>query len=158
MLLPFWCTVCHWLRLIMKIIYCVSGFPSMCYMTWGVRTRINLFTVACSCFVSSSSSEMQVWSNIWAFEKKKEKKKITTFLFVFLNVYASMYIEKSIVFKRVGVKDVCATWVFLTEFQPASLFCPVCSCTKDCIFPPVSCDFWYCVQNWQNWLVFFLFS
>lgn len=80
-------------------------------------------------------------------KEKRKKKTPTTFLFVFLNVNASVYIEKSIVFKRVGVKDVCATLVFLTEVQPASLFCPVCSCTKDCIFPPVSCDFWYCVQN-----------
>lgn len=71
-LLPFWCTVCHWLRLIMKIIYCVSGFPSLCYMTWGVRARINLFTVACSCFVSISSSVMQVWSKIMGFSKGKE--------------------------------------------------------------------------------------
>lgn len=51
MLLPLWCTVCHWLRLMMKIIYCVSGFPSMCYMTWGVCATINLFTVASSPFV-----------------------------------------------------------------------------------------------------------
>lgn len=47
-LLPCWCTVCHWLCLIMKIIYCISGFPSMCYMTWSVRTT-NKF-VYCSSF------------------------------------------------------------------------------------------------------------
>lgn len=120
----------------MKIIYCVAGFPSLCYMTWGVHARINLFTVACSCFVSMSSYEMQVWNkNNGLSRKKKKKEKPLQFFFSLLNVHASLYIEKSIVFKWVGVKDVCATSVFLTEFQPASLFCPVCSYTKDCIFP-----------------------
>lgn len=154
MLLPFWCTICHWLRLIMKIIYCVSGFPSMCYMTWGVRARINLFTVACSCFVSTSSSEIQVWSKIMGFQKKERKKK-SHFSFVFLNVYASVYIEKSIVFKRVGVKDVCAS-VFL-GFQPASLFCPVCSCTKDCNFSAVSWLLVFCPKWTKLACFFFLF-
>lgn len=89
---------------------------------------------------------------------KRKKKKSPLILFVFSNVYASVYIEKIIVFMRVGVKDVCDASVFLIEFQPGSMFCPVCSCTKDCISPPVSCDFQYCVQNEQNWLVFCFFN
>lgn len=49
-LLPCWCTVCHWLCLIMKIIYCISGFPSLCYMTWSVRTT-NKFVYCSSCWL-----------------------------------------------------------------------------------------------------------
>lgn len=122
------CTVCHWLRWTMKLIYCVTRFPSLCYMTWGVHARINLFTVACSCFVSISSSTMQVSSKkkqkkTTDLKKTKEKKNKTKKKQIFLVLEMFMQVcilkkkKKSIVFKQVGVKDVCATFIFVPEFQ-----------------------------------------
>lgn len=68
---------------------------------------------------------MQVWSKNNRLSNKKEKKKRRkkekedkrkkekSQVFSLLNVHASLYIETSIVFKWVGVKDVCATLVLL---------------------------------------------
>lgn len=145
-LLPFWCTVCHWLRLIMKIIYCVSGFPSICYMTWGVCATINLFTVACSLFCfqewfGDAGVEKQN-TGLWNTKKrnKKTNKKIT-FSFVSLNVYASVFIERTIVFKTVSERCLChssfSSWIFNRHHS-----CRGSTCTKDHIFPP-----------WELWLL-----
>lgn len=131
----------------MKIIYCVAGFPSLCYMTWGVHARINLFAVACSCFVSMSSSEMQVWSKNNGLLKKKKRRrrkkgKPLQFFFSLLNVHASLYIEKSIVFKWVGVKDVCATSVFLLNFNLHHCSVRFALIPKTASFP---CELWLLV-------------
>lgn len=124
----------------MKIIYCISGFPSMCYMTWGVCAKINLFTVACSCFVSTSGSEIQVESKILGFQKMG-KKVITTFSFVSLNVYASVFIENSIVFKTVG--EICSCHISFNNWISTciTVLSVFHSYLRRPHFPPVSCDF-----------------
>lgn len=86
----------------MTIIYCISGFPSMCYMTRGVSATINLFTVACCCFVSTQ--RCRSGAKHWAFQKEKRRKQnIMIFAFVSLNVYANVFI----VFKTVGERCLC---------------------------------------------------
>lgn len=80
----------------------------------------------------------------WALKQKKRNKKTNkkiTFSFVSLNVYASVFIERTIVFKTVSERCLChisfSSWIFNRHHS-----CRGSTCTKDHIFPP-----------WELWLL-----